>query len=62
MCSLLTHLSYQQKISPCVVPDNTLSHPSFLYAFFCLPECLVPLYGGVYTAFDKLQLINAGIY
>lgn len=53
-------LSYQQKVCPCLVPDNTLSHSSVPFPFFCLLECLVPLHRGIYTAFVKLQLIKAG--
>lgn len=55
-------LSYQQKACPCLVPDNTLSHSSVPFPFFCLPECLVPLHSGIYTAFVKLQLIKACCY
>lgn len=53
-------LGYQQKFCPCLVPDNTLSHSSVPFPFFCLLEYLVPLHRGIYTAFVKLQLIKAG--
>lgn len=55
-------LSSQQKVCPCLVWDNTVSHSSVPFPFFCLPECLVPLHRGIYTAFVKLQLIKAGCY